>query len=82
MTNKLTQRERERVPIKDNTKKGYSLAEDGDGIDLGLHRKNHRGTVQHQISHTIKTEMDCGVIEIEYKSNRNVKAERKVGVSE
>lgn len=57
--------ERERVPIKDSTKKGYSYAEDGDGIDLGLNRKNHRGTVKKQISHTIKTEIDCGVIEID-----------------
>lgn len=67
MNNFLTQRERERerVPIKDSTKKGYSYAEDGDGIDLGLNRANHRGTVKKQISHTIKTEVDCGVIEIE-----------------
>lgn len=58
------ERERERVPIKDHTKMGYTMASDGDGIDLGLHRANHRGTVKHQISHTIKTEIDCGVIEI------------------
>lgn len=44
---------------------GYTMASDGDGIDLGLHRANHRGTVKHGISHTIKTECDCGVIEIE-----------------
>lgn len=44
---------------------GYTMASDGDGIDLGLHRKNHRGTVKHGISHTIKTECDAGVIEIE-----------------
>lgn len=59
------ERERERVPIKDHTKKGYTWAYDGDGIDLGLNRANHRGTVKHGISHTIKTEIDCGVIEIE-----------------
>lgn len=44
---------------------GYTMASDGDGIDLGLSRANHRGTVKHGISHTIKTECDCGVIEIE-----------------
>lgn len=60
----LIKAERERVPIKDSTKKGYSWAYDGDGIDLGLNRANHRGTVKHGISHTIKTEIDCGVIEI------------------
>ena len=32
---------------------------------MGLNRANHRGTVKKQISHTIKTEMDCGVIEID-----------------
>lgn len=63
-TNKIIERERERVPIKDHTKMGYTMASDGDGIDLGLNRKNHRGTVKHGISHTIKTECDCGVIEI------------------
>ena len=52
------------VAVKDNTKKGYQIAYDKDGIDLGLHRKNHRGTVKHGISHTIKTECDAGVIEI------------------
>ena len=62
-SNLITQRER--VLIKNNSKLGYTWAEDGDGIDLGLHRKNHRGTVKHGISHTIKTECDCGVIEIE-----------------
>lgn len=64
MTNKII--ERERVPIKSNTKAGYTMACDGDGIDLGLNRANHRGTVKHQISHTIKTEIDCGVIEVGY----------------
>ena len=55
--------ERERVLIKND--KNLTEAFDGDGIDLGLNRKNHRGTVKHGISHTIKTEIDCGVIEIE-----------------
>lgn len=63
-TDKLINAERERVPIVDHTKLGYTMASDGDGIDLGLHRANHRGTVKHGISHTIKTEIDCGVIEI------------------
>lgn len=48
---------------------GYTMASDGDGIDLGLNRKNHRGTVKHGISHTIKTECDCGVIEIGQKTD-------------
>ena len=56
---------------------GYTMASDGDGIDLGLHRKNHRGTVKHGISHTIKTEIDCGVIEIEHESSGNAEHTRK-----
>lgn len=63
-TNEIIERERERVPIKNNSKKGFLYAYDGDGIDLGVLRANHRGSVKHGISHTIKTEIDCGVIEI------------------
>ena len=63
---KLIKAERERcVLIKNNSKKGYLIAYDGDGIDLGVGRANHRGSVKHGISHTIKTECDCGVVEIE-----------------
>lgn len=61
----MANRKTQRVPIKDNTKLGFSWAYDGDGIDLGLNRKNHRGTVKRQISHTIKANMDAGVMEIE-----------------
>ena len=63
-TNEIIERERERVPIKNNSKQGFLYAYDGDGIDLGVNRKNHRGSVKHGISHTIKTGIDCGVIEI------------------
>ena len=52
----------DRVKIIDNTKRGWSYAYDGDGIDLGANRKNHRGTVQRGVSHTLKTGSDCGVI--------------------
>lgn len=62
MANRITQRERE-IPIKNNSRKGYLMAKDGDGIDLGLNRKNHRGTVKKGISHTLKTGNDCGVVE-------------------
>jgi len=66
-SNELTQRERESlcIPIRNNSQKGYILGFDGDGIDLGVYRQNHRGSVKHQISHTIKTECDCGVLIIE-----------------
>lgn len=63
-SNKITQRERERVPIKNSTKTGFLWAYHLDSIDISPRMKNHRGTVQHGISHTIKTSIDVGVIEI------------------
>ena len=57
--------ERERVPIKNRTKMGYLWAYDKDSIDISPRMVYHRGTVQHGISHTIKTSIDVGVIEIE-----------------
>lgn len=62
--------ERERVPIKNRTKMGFLWAYDKDSIDISPRMVYHRGTVQHGISHTIKTSIDVGVIEIE--RNRNV----------
>ena len=51
-------------------------AYDGDGIDLGLNRKNHRGSVQRGLCHTIKAGLDVGVV-IEDKSDRKSQTERK-----
>lgn len=62
MTNKITQREREYLLIKTHTRKGYIKAYEGDGIDLGLNRANHRGSVQRGLCHTIKTGNDVGVV--------------------
>ena len=59
--NEITQRER--VPIKNRTKMGYIMAYDGDSIDISKRMVYHRGTVQHGIAHTIKTEIDVGVLE-------------------
>lgn len=53
-----------KIPIKNNSKHGYLLAEDGDSIDLGVGRANHRGSVKKGIAHTLKTEMDVGVMEL------------------
>ena len=62
-TNQLTQRERE-IPIKTANRKGYIMARNYDSIDISSRMVYHRGTVQHGIAHTIKTEIDVGVIEI------------------
>lgn len=44
------------------TKKGYKIANEGDGIDIGGRMANHRGTVQKGLSQTIKTNCDIGVV--------------------
>lgn len=43
------------IPIMNATKKGYLLAENGDGIDISGRMQYHRGTVQKGMSQTITT---------------------------
>ena len=43
------------IPIKNNNSKGYTEAEDGDGIDISGRMQWHRGTVQKGKSQTINT---------------------------
>lgn len=51
------------VPIKNATKQGYIIAYDGDGIDISyLNSKTKRGRVQPQISQTLTTSDNIGVI--------------------
>lgn len=50
------------IPIVEATKKGYKVATEGDGIDIGGRMKNHRGTVQKGLAQTIKTGCDVGVV--------------------
>lgn len=50
------------IPIKNNTKQGYLLAEDGDGIDISGRMASHRGTVQKGLAQTLKTNLDVGVV--------------------
>lgn len=49
------------IPIKNKTKQGYLLAEDGDGINISGRMNYQRGTVQKGISQTLKTSIDIGV---------------------
>jgi len=70
-TNKIIERERERVPIKNKTSLGYLYAYDGDGIDISPRMEYHRGTVQRGMAQTIKTSCDVGVIEFESALERN-----------
>lgn len=43
------------IPIKNATKQGYLLAEDGDGIDISTRMESHRGTVQKGMAQTLST---------------------------
>ena len=44
------------IAIKNATKKGYLLAEEGDGVDISGRMDHHRGTVQKGKAQTIKTD--------------------------
>lgn len=50
-----------KIAIKNATKQGYLLAEEGDGIDIAQ-RSGHRGTVQRGMAQTLKTQIDVGVV--------------------
>lgn len=43
------------LPIKNATKQGYLLAEEGDGVDISSRMQYHRGTVQKGMTQTITT---------------------------
>lgn len=51
------------VAIKNKTSKGYLIANDGDGIDIGGRMEYHRGTVQKGMAQTLKTQNDVGTIQ-------------------
>lgn len=44
-----------KIAIKNKTKQGYLLAEEGDGVDVSGRMQYHRGTVQKGISQTLST---------------------------
>ena len=50
------------IPIVEATKKGYKVAQDGDGVDIGGRMASHRGTVQKGLAQTLKTDCDIGVV--------------------
>ena len=50
------------VNIKNNTKKGYLVAHEGDGIDISSRMEHHRGTVQKDKTQTLTTRCDIGVV--------------------
>ena len=58
------------LKIKNNTKKGYLEAAEGDGVDVSGRMQWHRGTVQKQMIQTLNTNQDYGVV---VKDIRNMK---------
>ena len=58
------------IPIVEATKKGYKVAHDGDGVDIGGRMKSHRGTVQKGLAQTLKTDCDVGVVVDESTTKR------------
>ncbi len=51
------------IPIKENTRKGYKMAYEGDSIDLGYPGINsRRGRVGHEIAHTLTTGIQQGTL--------------------
>lgn len=52
---------KEGVPIVEATKKGYRVAEDGDGVYIN-NINGKRGTIQKGMVQTIKTSVDVGVV--------------------
>lgn len=56
------------ILIKENTKKGYVEATEGDGIRLDhIGSKTGRGRVQKKMSNTLTTGSHCGVIDKDFK---------------
>ena len=51
------------VAIKNNNSKGYLIANSGDGIDISSRMEHHRGTVQKEMSQTLDTQCNVGVID-------------------
>lgn len=49
------------IPVRDATKKGYSVAHDGDGVYLS-NLKGKRGTVQKGMAQTLRTFPIVGVV--------------------
>ena len=72
-----------KVLIKNATKKGYLIAEEGDGIDTAYpDSKTRRGRVQKNMAHTITTDdSKCVVIGASIGRDTKNPSDRKVGNS-
>ena len=57
------------IAIKNNTKQGYLLAEEGDGVDISGRMQYHRGTVQKETCQTLTTGGDNVGVVVKEKNN-------------
>lgn len=55
------------IAIKENTLKGFKIAESGDGVNLASRMKHQRGNVQKGSIQTLKAQMEIGVVVDEEK---------------
>lgn len=46
----------------ENTKQGYKIAQEGDGVNLANRMKHQRGNVQKGSIQTLKAQMEIGVV--------------------
>ena len=54
--------DKKQLKIKENTKQGYKIAKDGDGVNLASRMKHQRGNVQKGSIQTLKAQMEIGVV--------------------
>ena len=50
------------LPIMENTKQGYKVAQPGDGVNLASRMRHQRGNVQKGSIQTLKTDREIGVV--------------------
>lgn len=59
------------MPIVENTKQGYKVAQSGDGVNLASRMKHQRGNVQKGSIQTLKAQMEIGVVVDEQDKNKD-----------
>lgn len=59
------------LPIIENTKQGYKVAQNGDGVNLASRMKHQRGNVQKGSIQTLKAQMEIGVVVDEQNKNQD-----------
>src|SRR5699024_9087139 len=58
----LTSQDRHGIAIREATKKGYTVAEPGDSVNISFHSETRRGRVGKQTANTLLTGEEQGVV--------------------